>query len=308
MTPPTVAPVIAVQPSQTDRAESESLEALLHGAVVAHLAAIRYNNEVEALTWERLEAGCLASPQYRLLHHTVQQGVPENSKDWALQIQPFFRHRRYLSTLGPVVLLYDRPVIPSNLRQDAMDHLHAAHGCANMMFSRAASSLYWPNYREDINQFQTACRTCRRIATSNPSLPPTAQPDLPTYPFESVVADFLSFEGRNYLAMADRYSNWIPLFKLFRDDAQNLIQALRNYSTCFGIQRDHLPTPLHKLDLRSDWQRAAKLREECFMKRHYAKCEEPPSKGKLLPPLIPGDAVYVQDQDGRTVEQFRKSA
>ena len=402
VTSPTVAPMLAVQPSQADRTETDNLEALLHGSVVAHLAAIRYNDEVEALTWERLEAGCLASPQYRLLHKTVQQGVPENSKDWDLQLQPYFRHRQYLSTLGPVVLLYDRPIIPNSLRQDAMDHLHAAHGCANLMFSRAASSLYWPNYREDINQFQAACRTCRRIAPSNPSLPHTAQPDMPTYPFESVVADFFSFEGRNYLAMADRYSNWISLFKLVKDDAYNLLQALRDYSTCFGIPRrlssdgasiftaaetenfckrwgisqrisssyfpqsnkraevavksckrmvrdnlkpdgsldgdrlarallvhrntpdpatgvspaqivfgrqvrDHLPTPLHKLDLRSDWQRAAKLREECFMKRHYAKCEDPPSKGKLLPPLIPGDTVYVQDQDGRTPRQWNKS-
>ena len=29
-------------------------------------------------------------------------------------------------------------------------------------------------------------------------------PDIPSYPFEYVVADFFSLEGKNYLALADR--------------------------------------------------------------------------------------------------------
>ena len=387
---------------QEDTTDCDDLENLLHGRVIAHISAIGHTDEVESLTWERLEGACLACPQYRLLHATVTQGAPEASKDWDLRLQPYFRHRDTLNTLGPVVLQYDRPVIPRALRQEVMQHLHAAHGCANMMFARAAASLYWPNYREDINKFQAACKVCRRIAPSNPSLPPTAQPDLPTYPFESVVADFFSLEGRNYLAFADRYSNWLSVMKLDKDDASHLIQALRDYSTYFGIPRrlssdgasiftsaqteefckrwgieqrissayhprsnlraelavksskrmvrenlkpdgsldgdkfsrallihrntpdpatgvspatiifgrqlrDHLPTPLHKFHLRSDWEKAAKLREECFVKRHYAKCEDLSNKTRQLPRLIPGDEVYIQDQDGKTPRQWNKS-
>ena len=72
--------------------------------------------------------------------------------------------------------------------------------------------------------------------------------------------------------------------------------------------RDHLPTPLHKLDIRSDWTKAAKLREECFMKRHYAKCEDLTHGTKQLQSLIPGDFVYVQDQAGKTPRQWNRSA
>ena len=397
-----LAPVVATQPTAEDIFAADQLESLIFGRVLAHIAAIKHGDEVEALTWERLEAACLATPEYKLLHRTVQQGISNNSKDWDLQIQPFFRHRTSLSTLGPVVLLYDKPIIPRCLKQEVMEHLHAAHGCANMMFSRAAASLYWPNYREDINKYQSDCRTCRRISPSNPSLPPTTEPDLPSYPFESVVADFFSLQGKNYLAMADRYSNWLALLKLTTDSSTHLIQALREYSTYFGIPRklssdgasiftstetdtfckrwgitqrisssyypqsnkraeiavksckrmvrdnlkpdgsldgdkfarallvhrntpdpatgvspaqivfgrqirDHLPTPLHKLNLNSDWTKAAKLREECFMKRHYAKCEDLTSKTKQLQPLIPGDHVYVQDQNGNTPRQWNKS-
>ena len=203
--------------------------------------------------------------------------------------------------------------------------------------------------------------------------------------------------------MADRYSNWLSLFKLPEDDSKHLIQVIREYSSYFGIPkrlssdgasiftstetdtfckrwgisqrigssyypqsnkraevavksckrmlrdnlqpdgsldgdkfarallihrntpdpatvvspaqivfgrliRDHLPTPLHKLDIRSDWTKAAKLREECFMKRHYAKCEDLTNGTKHLQPLIPGDFVYVQDQAGNTPRQWNRSA
>ena len=80
------------------------IEAILTGSVIAHLAAIRQSDEVEALTWDRLEAGCLACLEYRLLHNTVMSGVPVNSADWDTVLQPYFRHRHSLSTLGPVVL------------------------------------------------------------------------------------------------------------------------------------------------------------------------------------------------------------
>ena len=227
-------------------------------------------------------------------------------------------------------------------------------------------------------------------------------PDIPSYPFEYVVADFFSLEGKNYLALADRYSNWLSVLQLEKDDSAHLIQAYREYFTYFGIPRqissdgasiftskemeefsrrwgiiqrlsasyyphsnkraevavksakrlvrdnlqsdgslhgdkfarallihrnspdpstgdspamiiygrtlrDHLPTPLHKFAMKNDWEKAAKRREDCYMKRHYAKCEDLSSKAKSLPKLIPGDLVYVQDQTGKTPKQWNKS-
>ena len=163
--------------------------------------------------------------------------MSDDSKDWDIQLQEFFIHRHSLVTLGSVVLLYDRPVIPASLQQGILEILHAAHGGCNTMFSRASSSLYWPRFREDINRFQSTCKTCRRIAPSNPTQPSNQEPDIPTYPFESIVADFFSLEGRNYLAVADRYSNWLSVLKLAKDDSPHLIQAMREYITYFGIPK-----------------------------------------------------------------------
>ena len=157
--------------------DSVELEERLHGQVLSHIANINYspdslddhcletalqqsmlsqyystvsallsNSSVEVLTWTKLEAACQQCPTYQLLHQTISQGVPEDSRAWDLRIKPFHHHRHSLSTLGPVVLLHDRPVIPAALRQQVLQPLHGGHAGANMMFERAATCLYWPNY------------------------------------------------------------------------------------------------------------------------------------------------------------------
>ena len=102
------------------------------------------------------------------------------------------------------------------------------------MFARASSTLYWPGYRADITRYRATCRTCDRVAPSNPAEPPIF-PDQPAYPFHSVCADFFTINSRNYLAVTDRYSNWLSVFQLQKDDSDNVIKTLREYSTQFGI-------------------------------------------------------------------------
>ena len=161
--------------------------------------------------------------------------MSESSKDWDLKLQPYFKVRHGLTTLGSVVMLYDRPVIPESLRQEILEHLHACHGCANGMFQRASSDLYWPHFRQDINSYQIACGTCRRIAPSNPDMPPSTPLDTPEYPFQSICADFFSHAGKTYLIIVDRYSNWLSVQKLPKDNSTNLIKTLRDYFSHFGI-------------------------------------------------------------------------
>ena len=136
--------------------------------------------------------------------------------------------------VGPVVLLHDWPVIPPILRQEVLEHLHCGHAGVFTMFARVSSTLYWPGYRADITRHRASCRSCDKAAPSNPAEPPVL-PDQPAYPFHSITGDFFTVNSRNYLALCDRYSNWLSIFKLAKDDSANIIKTLRDYSTTFGI-------------------------------------------------------------------------
>ena len=189
---------------------------------------------MQAVTWTMLEAACLACHEYQLLHRLIEQGVPEERKDWDNMILPFHRHRHLITTIGPVVLINDRPVVPKALRPRIIDHYHAGHPGLSTMCQRLSSSLYWPDYKDDLTKSKLSCTTCMSIAPSNPAMPPKP-PAAPEYPYQSVVCDFFSISGQTYAALADRYSNWLSVLRLKRDTSAELISALRVYFSTFGI-------------------------------------------------------------------------
>ena len=50
------------------------------------------------------------------------------------------------------------------------------------------------------------------------------------YPFHSACLDFFTVNGVNYIAIVDRYSGWLSLFNLAKDDSKHIIICLlRNY-------------------------------------------------------------------------------
>ena len=218
---------------------SADTEELLQGHVIASLALV--NSQVTAdsptdiISWQRLESACLSCEEYVLLHSTIKAGVPEDKSAWDSLIQDYYPHRHSLVTSGPVVLLHDRPVIPRSLRPAVMSHLHAGHGSASAMFERASSSLYWPNFRQDLINHRAACRQCSRFAPSNPAMPPVV-PEDPTYPFEHVCADFFQLGPKQtYLVIVCRFSNWINIVDLRNDNSANLITAMRRFISTYGI-------------------------------------------------------------------------
>ena len=235
-------PTIAAFDYQAEDSSSD-IDELMTGKILASICGINHQSSLSplsspeqpsALSWSRLEAACQTCEEYRLLHKMVQSGVSDKKEDWDNQIIDFFPHRQSLVAVGPVVMLHDRPIIPRALRQNVLDHLHAGHASATAMFERAATSLYWPNLRADMINYRAMCTTCTRYAPSNPAMPPV-EPEYPTYPFQSICADFFHISPYNYLAIVDRYSNWLSVFKLPKDDSTEVIKVLREYIGIFGI-------------------------------------------------------------------------
>ena len=64
---------------------------------------------------------------------------------------------------------------------------------------------------------------------------PPVVPEDPTYPFESVCADFFQLGTKTYLVFVCRYSNWITISRLSTDTSANLINVFRQYISTYGI-------------------------------------------------------------------------
>ena len=246
-TPAQVAALLGEQPQVGDHQDQprDSVLGLLSGDGTASLAGITadiwYNtaiksqlSEVEVITWERLAEAAQASPTYRSLNSLISSGAPEDKNLWPDDLKIYYHHRHALVPVGPVLLLHDRPLIPVALRQEIMDHLHAGHAGATGMFARASNSIYWPNMRADLVRHRAECKSCVVNAPSNPASPPLPYTH-PSYPFQAVCSDFFTVNGIHYLAICDRYSGWLSIFSLAKDNSKHVISVLRNYFARWGI-------------------------------------------------------------------------
>ena len=77
---------------------------------------------------------------------------------------------------------------------------------------------------------------CHRIAKSNPSKPPEVI-DFPCYPMQKLCADYFQHNGKSYLVIVDRYTNWPTVFE-GSNKADSLITILRSFFTTFGIAEE----------------------------------------------------------------------
>ena len=217
-------------------ATNNIVEELYEGHIQATVAAIASSAPDaghSVITWDRLREACKNCPEYSdLLNAVLCRDAA------ALQKSHLSKYKRVFSELTVVqeiIMLNNRVVIPEAFRSSVLSYLHAAHAGVQTMLARASTSVYWPQYKEDIASVRANCRSCNINAPSNPATLTQPDPDLPSFPFQVVCADFFEFHGHSYLIIVDKYSNWLSVLKLPQDTSKHLVNAFRDYFSTFGI-------------------------------------------------------------------------
>ena len=240
---------LRTQPEQEDREATLGVEQLVTGTAMGSLASLSMTtggtisisslaDNKQVISWDRLENESARDSTTSTLVKLINTGIPEDRNLWPDGTRDFFRVKSELSTVGPVVLVGDRVVIPTSLQSEVLEVLHAAHQGTTGMTNRATSSCYWPGMLADISRKRAACSSCDRSAPSQPSAPPTPLPH-PSYPFELICSDYFSLYGRKYLIMVDRYSGWLSVYDTGKaEGAKGLISALKTHFTTFGISME----------------------------------------------------------------------
>ena len=141
------------------------------------MAGIRQDG-VRVLTWARLQEATLASPVCMKLSQLIQDRLPDKVDDWPEVLQPYFPHRSHFTWSDGVVMCGDRPLIPTNLHQEVLEHLHTAHQGTSKMLGQAWETIFWPGLTADIMAHRASCESCTKRTPSNPAGPPLdpAQP------------------------------------------------------------------------------------------------------------------------------------
>ena len=220
--------------------EEEELIAAMAGTTFTDLSAemsVAAHHPIKVVTWERLREAASSSVIYQELLALMKTGPPASKDAWPAELHPYFQYRLNLQIIDDLIFCGDRPLIPTGMRDEILSHLHAAHSGSTTMLSRATQSVFWPGMKQDIITTRAHCIPCTKIAPSNPEQPPHP-PVQPDFPFSHCCMDFFTVEGRNYLALVDRYTGWLSVFQLAKDDSSHVITTLREYFSRWGIAQE----------------------------------------------------------------------
>ena len=225
---------------QVEIEEEEELITAIAGMAFTDLSTemiIAAHHPLRVVTWQRLREAASGSPLYEELVTLIKAGLPTSKDEWPTNLHSYFPYRHNLQIVDDLILCGDRPLIPVSLRDEVLSHLHAAHSGSSTMLSRASQSVFWPGMKQDIIDVRTHCTPCTKVAPSNPDQPPHP-PTQPDFPFSHCCMDFFVVEGRTYLALVDRYTGWLSILQLAKDDSAHVIIALKEYFSRWGIARE----------------------------------------------------------------------
>ena len=188
------------------------------------------------VTWDMVREATTSDNTFVSLVQHLEVGFPVDCRQLPADLRPYHRFAASLCVVDGVVLMGQRVVIPPALRPSVLHALHAAHQGVNAMRARAMDSVYWPDITVDIARVRDCCAHCHRMAKSNPMQPP-ADVVPPDYPFQRICSDYFTYNGKDYLVIVDRYSNW-PIAYKSESGADGLVKRLRETFVTFGIPEE----------------------------------------------------------------------
>ena len=230
---------VVVLPGNRPDVEAASAEYTSHCpwrhflAGIYSVEAVNSLKSLHAITWNDVKVATNSDQDMRTLVEFIEQGFPDLDEPLPPALRPYKRFKDDLYAVDGVALYGSRIIIPPALREDILDILHAAHQGVTSMLSMADSTVFWPGITPAITKRRKRCHDCNRNAPSQPSAPPvpTIQP---TYPFQAICADYFLHQGKHYLAIVDRYSNY-PIAERAKNGAKGLIKSLKRLFATFGI-------------------------------------------------------------------------
>ena len=169
-------------------------------------------------------------PVYQKLKHYIISGFPTHRQQLPDDCKRFWSVRTHLTIEDDLILYGCRLLIPSQMRHQILQQLHASHQGMVRTKERARLIMYWPVIDNDIENLILACKQCQDSLPSNPKEPIIHKPK-PVRPFQEIAVDLCSHAGQQYLISVDCHTDWPDILPMGNNtSATQLTKALRG---CF---------------------------------------------------------------------------
>ena len=150
--------------------------------------------------------------------------------------------RPYLSVAGELTIENNllmrgsRIVIPSSLRKDVLNKIHAGHQGITKCRERTRQSVWWPGISKELEELVNRCHVCCK--TQSQRAEPLITTPLPDLPWQKVATDIFEWKKSNYLLIVDYYSRFIEVARLRCMTADEVILHTKSVFARHGIPEE----------------------------------------------------------------------
>ncbi|KAG1933981.1 retrotransposable element [Pimephales promelas] len=183
---------------------------------------------------QKIQTETAKDETFQMLRQVIVQGWPEEKTQLKEEVRPFFSVREELSVQHGVIFRGERAVIPTKLRTEIMERIHAAHLGIESCLRRARDCVYWPGMSAAIRAYIGNCAVCRAVDVrqQKETLCPHV---IPMRPWSKVGTDLFSFNNRAYLITVDYFSNFWEVDCLTDTRSSTVIHKLKAHFARHGI-------------------------------------------------------------------------
>ncbi|GBM81004.1 Uncharacterized protein K02A2.6 [Araneus ventricosus] len=185
----------------------------------------------------------------------VKEGWPKvETKNWSQELKQYCKSQSDLHTNEGLLFINDKIVVPNSLRQQMLTLIDEGHFGMEKCKQRARELMYWPGINRDIETIVSIREKFRRSNTQEP----LKSHSVSDRPFEKIGVDIMEFGNLNYLVIMDYYSKWIEVSELVNKTAMEVINALKETFSRYGIRNfvvsDNIPFNSHVyIDFAETW-------------------------------------------------------
>ena len=220
-------PVDSEQPNSSFSAVEE--------AARAHV--IMQAEGIESITWRRVNEAAAVDEECVGLVRLIVDGFPTDKTLLPPNLQQYWTMKDDLYVIENVPFKGHKMLIPTDLRVQVLEGLHAANQGVTGMLSNARSRFFWPGLDAAVRQIRLQCRQCNQHAPSQPVEPMVVTPP-PEVPFQQTVTDLFSLEGHTFLAYADRFSGWLEVDRLPSNAFRYVRQSFLKWFSAYGVPEE----------------------------------------------------------------------
>ena len=160
---------------------------------------------------EKLKDSMQRDPILATVYQLTQQGWPHQRRHVPRLARRYWDFRDELSTDDGMLLKGPRLIIPGELQEEYLSHLHEGHLSANKVQENAKQHMYWTGIDEDIEDYTKRCQEC--IKRSQVPKEPLQPHDIPEGPWRKLGIDYFAFDGSSYVLICDYFSKFPFLYR-----------------------------------------------------------------------------------------------